>query len=34
MDTLYAAKEIATRHGFNVIVIDMSGVQAQGTGHK
>jgi len=30
VDPLYAAKEIATRHGFNVIVIDMSGVQAKG----
>ncbi len=30
VDPLYAAKELATRHGFNVIVIDMSGVQAQG----
>jgi hypothetical protein len=30
VDPLYAAKEIATRHGFNVVVIDMSGVQAKG----
>jgi hypothetical protein len=27
---LYAAEELAARHGFNVIVIDMSGVQAKG----
>lgn len=30
IDPLYAAKEIATRHGFNVVVIDMSGVKAKG----
>jgi len=30
VDPLYAAKELATRHGFNVIVIDMSGVKAKG----
>jgi hypothetical protein len=30
LDPLYAAEELAARHGFNVIVIDMSGVQAKG----
>jgi len=30
IDPLYAAKVLATRHGFNVIVIDMSGVKAKG----
>jgi hypothetical protein len=30
LDPLYAAQELATRHGFNVIIIDMSGVQAKG----
>jgi hypothetical protein len=30
LDPLYAAQELATRHGFNVIIIDMSGIQAKG----
>jgi hypothetical protein len=30
LDPLYTVQELATHHGFNVIIIDMSGVQAKG----